>query len=239
MRILGGQQGRRGALVAAATVLWATGTAVAGACSGKTVLDGTGGGTGGALVCSEEVADEVTTPVEVRLVNHTAADLYFGPQAACDSDPAFRIYDANDQELSRSFDGPCYASCSDMTTSCGCTVTYTCPATYVMRVAPQGALVLGWNGAYVAARTVPASCVACGGPASGVACKAYADPGPIPITFRAEAWTAADCLGTTCDCTPGPDGSCQLDGEAMTTGTVVTATAVLAPGGTSIDVVFQ
>ena len=232
----------RGKALVAAGASWALASAVVAACTGQ-VVDAQGGagaavGAGGGLGCDALVADETTTPVEVRLVNQTAADLYFdNPVFACGYEPYFRLYDPQNQELPHLDASPCSARCAELT--CTCTMTYTCGPFSVTRVAPGGVLSTTWNGAYLKPRTVPSSCVDCSLYGDSATCSAWTDPGSLSLTLRSNARTDVSCIDASCDCTPNANGTCVPSGQAQASGGTVVATATIAPGQDSIDLVFQ
>jgi hypothetical protein len=209
------------------------------ACSSAAGGGGTGG-TGGASQCEPLIADGTGTPVTVRLVNQTSADLFvqIGITGSCTRRHPFVVTDATNTPLATVTEDSCGSTCSHF--ACTCVTTYTCIAPEIVRIAPQGAYAVPWNGTVLEDRTVPTSCLG-SGPCSGAAttqdCKAWVAPKSFPLAFTAQAYP--ECAGGTC--TVDATGSCVVTPYGLTgpTGTAVNATATLARGATGLDLVFE
>lgn len=193
---------------------------------------------GAAPDCAALAANETATPVPVRLVNETGADLYVQLSDGWCGAFAFRIKDPNGDELPWSNGGLCAQTCADF--DCVCTVT--CAPPPATRIAPNGSATMTWKGLVREKRTLPTSCIE---PSSfchaGEPCSADVVPKQFPLTFVGVAWTGLSCGSGTCDCTPDANGSCTYDfGDgALPSGEAVEATATFAEGGTGVDLVFK
>lgn len=186
--------------------------------------------------CDAIAKDESATPVPVRFVNETGADLYVqvNDNSNCGPRP-FLIKDPDGDELSWTNDGVCTQTCADF--SCVCTAT--CGEAPATRVTPNSAVTIQWKGVVREERTLPTSCIPSGSFCNpGAPCEAEIVPKTFPLTFVGTAWTAADCGGGACTCAPDANGICVID-HSSPSGSAVQATATFAAGGTSIDLVFQ
>lgn len=209
---------------------------------GDNVARGGNAGVGGdgTLDCGPLVASEQTSPVDVRLVNNTGADLFVqvGNGSSCGGGP-FSLADTNGKPLVYETNTSC-GGCQSY--SCTCTVTYTCVPPPTTRIAPQGVLAVTWGGGVLQPRNVPAACFG-----------ADACPWDTSPTFSCNAWVKApaatvsatlhagtQCSDGPCTCTPDASGVCELPGFGNSlSGAAKTATASYTPGATSVDLVFQ
>src|SRR5262249_15683328 len=137
-----------------------------------------GGGTSGAGTdtCGPLVANEQGSPVTVRLVNHTSADIFVqhGVPQHCSYKPPFGIVDANHESHAAFMVDPCGSTCSSF--ACTCTTTYPCATAKVLRIIPQGTASLDWGGTVLDTRTVPTDCLganACSGGGTSQPCNAW------------------------------------------------------------------
>lgn len=199
-----------------------------------------GGAGGGTVVaqCDALRHDEEPPPVTVRLVNHTASDIYIGdaPGVCNGSPPPYTIVDPQGTALDFLNPTPCGWTCEQAGCTAGCTTTATCLQHHATRVAPNATLELAWRGTVLEERKLPAACL---GGACEQTCVAWIKPPAVPLTFTGTVWTEMACeFGMACGCTPDASGTCSADyGEVS--GTSLQATATLAPGATSVDIVFE
>jgi hypothetical protein len=194
-----------------------------------------GGNVGGAANC-DAFENETATPVPVRLVNHTNADIFVqaNDDQHCGPLP-FLIQDPQGNHLTWTNKGLCNPTCED--TMCVCTAT--CAAAPATRVTPQGSVTIQWKGVVREERTLAAGCLPAGGFCNpGATCEAEVVPKQFPLTFVGTAWTAADCGGNACTCTPDASGSCVID-HSDPSGEAVQATATFMAGGAGVDIVFE
>lgn len=201
---------------------------------------GSGGHTGSAPDCAKIIASDETTPVTVRFVNQTAADIYLKYTLAggCETVPAVEMKDPDGQELGFYFTGPCNQTCENFLTGSACnTATKTCSAP-VMRIAPQGVVSATWTGAVLEQRTAPAACLGLDANQEDTACWAEIAPKAFPLSLTATAGTAVSCA-PACACTPDASGSCTISSAAHVEGTMINGTGSFASGATSVDIVFQ
>lgn len=210
---------------------------------GKAATGGTGG-TGSAVDCATLLADEggQGTKVDVRIKNNTGADLYVRHALSfidCAGAPPFIIKGQDGVELPYFTKGPCDSACSHYTGPANCGATATCSPEPVTRIAPQGVLTATWDGVVRVSRSVPSSCLGVTSADGTTDCDAWMKPKGFPISFSTTANTATTCTGQGCACTPDASGTCQLQAHGLLSGTELTATASLAEGATSIDLVFE
>lgn len=210
------------------------------ACGSSTDLGrgGAGGGTG-AVDCSALRKNAETKPVAVRLVNNTAADVFFGDApGSCDASSApYDIEDAQGQPVPWQNKATCGFTCNEANCTAPCTTTATCPPHRATRVAPGATAELTWNGAVVEARTLPASCFG-GSCSSEVECVSWVAPEAGTLTFKGTVWTGMKCQTDPCGCTPDASGTCLVvNGE--TTGSQLHAVGTFIPGSTSVYLTFQ
>ena len=201
-----------------------------------------GGGSAGAAACGELVKNETGSPVDVRLVNHTSADIFVhggSGGAACGGLRPFIVKDQNGDEVALRPPGSCEATCESG--SCICTITYTCLPTPIVRIVPEGSVTMKWNGLVVESRDVPTSCVGsadCKSSGETTTCSALIAP-EVALSFIGSAWPAVTCgTGTCSTCTPDAKGSCQVDEFSNVSGDVVQATGTWSPGAGTLDIVF-
>lgn len=206
---------------------------------------GTGGktgGAGGAIDCAALRADEEATGVAVRVVNHTAADIFIQYDTnpfACSSS-GYTVTSPSHEMLFTSL-GVCGTTCATYSDMVTCTVTYTCAISEVTRIAPQGVFTMPWGGTVLEQKQLPHACFSAGGsPGATTNCQAFVKPKELPLTFTSTVGTAVTCNGSgACTCTPDANGTCTVEGSYQAGGTMLSAQGTYNAGDSTIDIVFE
>jgi hypothetical protein len=206
--------------------------------AGGVAVGGAGGSTP-AVECDAIKHDEDPSPIKIRLVNHTASDVYIGDgPGACDgSPPPYTIADPGGVALDFLNPTGCGWTCAKFS-DCfgGCTMTSTCLQHHATRIAPNAKVELEWRGTVIEQRKLPAACLT---GQCEQSCVAWVKPPAVPLTFTGTVWTEQQCqFGTACACTPDASGTCVSD-DGEVAGNPLTAAATLALGATSVDIVFE
>lgn len=192
------------------------------------------GGAGGAGDCNGGVADEETTPVPVRITNHTSADIFVNTSAnyaSCTIREPLSITDAQGTSLEYMSPGPCGGTCG---TPGGGVCTTTCITPSPTRIAPSGVLTIAWNGGVLV--------TGCDSGTGVPGCRVWRKPTASTLTFTAKAYLETTCQSgdASCPCVADANGTCEVAGSyAKMDGATVSASATYHAGDASIDIVFE
>lgn len=200
---------------------------------------GNEGGSGGdAPSCVDfDVAPTLGPTVKIRFENNTTQTLYFGAQlATCESTLGF-LARSEGMNVKTTL-ATCELTCSAARTS-GCACPAACAEPLVIQIAPGAAFETDWLAAIYDVGDMPVGCwndPTC----RGGGCVVGRAP-QTALDFEGFLFTElADCGRAICDCTPGGDGTCVVEGATLVLGTskVVTTKGWL-PGETLLTLDFQ
>jgi hypothetical protein len=109
----------------------------------------------------------------------------------------------------------------------------------LIRVDPGGYLETQWSGTVFDSREMPVDCYVDLNTASA-SCRQRVGAPAGEYAFATSAGTSATCDGKSCDCTPGPSGSCEVPSGGQIGGSTLKATAKLVlPADTLVELEIQ
>lgn len=186
--------------------------------------------------------DEIDQPpIDVIIRNASANPIYLGTTATGCVGTIELFLSAGGDNLSWRRDGSCTATCDQLQDG-RAACNDICAMPPLIYLAPGGTHTEQWVGTIAEPRTMPRSCFFS---SDDTTCSQVVEATTGGVyTFTAHAWSSiGDCTNDPlrCDCTPGSEGSCRLDGFDLTpTGATMEASASLTyPSDRTVEVVFN
>jgi hypothetical protein len=203
--------------------------------SSSTSSSGTSSSTSGSACDDFQKPADLGEPVDVRIENHTDADLFLGdPSAGCGPPKLFSLFEDGGDPPAL-YDGQldlCEFTCGYLQSGdCACTAG--CAAPIAVRIVPGGAYVVTWGGYVFEHVEMPAACYYSPGCASLCALETKA---PSSLVVRAQAYDEVSCGGNECSCTPDASGSCLITEMPTVGGELVSGSGTWHAGEKQVTV---
>jgi hypothetical protein len=199
----------------------------AGGAAGDNAEGGAGGASDGPPLTELSCSDAAALPIypggiSIRLLNATAAPLFFGKTSAECGYHFGVTMESADQKPLKPFLDDCDHSCGSLQQSGGCACQPEC-VQIVTQIDPGKYYEVGWTGTVFDSVAMPKSCYvdqSCGTTACWHEVLAA-----TPITFSADLYSDKTCSTGSCfNCTTGSTGTCTVIGGSTVSGTKHTAT---------------